>query len=483
MSPVANPLNERVPRAAWLCYGVGIFAYIVAVFNRSSFGVAALPAVERFHASASDIASFTVVQLIVYAALQVPVGILIDRIGPRRLIIFGAIMMTLGQALLAIVTSVTPALLARVLIGAGDAFTFTCVLRLVADWFPARRVPLMTQFTGLLGQVGQVMSAIPFAALVAVQPWTVSFLSAAALGVIVVVVTVAALREPPKPPDHPAAMSIADTRKHLAIAWRHPGTRLGMWVHFTSQFTNTVFALLWGFPFLTAGMGLSIGVAGALMTLTSIIGVFVSPVLGHLVSRHPLRRSTLVFGIITTGIVAWSLVIFWPGRAPMWVLILLMFGVSIGGPGSMIGFDFARTFNPPIRLGTATGIVNVGGFVASLVTMALMGVVLDLATSDNGGGYTLSAFKYAFSVQYVIWAFGIVAMLRARHLTRRRLAVEDGVVVPPLRYAIRRDWERYRGRRSDHAEVKKPDRATETLHPPGASDGFNNSENDDDWQI
>lgn len=481
MSGASQVSSDKIPRAAWICYGVGILAYIVAVFNRSSFGVAALPAVARFHASASDIASFTVVQLIVYAALQVPVGVLIDRIGPRRLIIFGAVLMTLGQALLALVSSVTPALLARVLIGAGDAFTFTCVLRLVAEWFPARRVPLITQFTGLLGQVGQVMSAIPFAALVAVQPWTVSFLSAAALSAIVVVTTIAALKEPPRSSELPAAVSIAETRKHLAIAWRHPGTRLGMWVHFTSQFTNTVFALLWGFPFLTAGLGLSIGTAGALITLTTVIGVFVSPVLGHLVARHPLRRSTLVFAVIATGIVAWTLVIFWPGRAPMWVLIVLMFGVSVGGPGSMIGFDFARTFNPPHRLGTATGIVNVGGFVAALITMFLMGIVLDIATSGHGG-YSLTAFKYAFSVQYLMWAIGITMMLRNRRLTRHRLATDEGVVVPPLRHAIRRDWERYKGRRAQQVR-RTPDVPTDQQKKDDTDTGPGEPGSGEDWQI
>ena len=71
------------------------------------------------------------------------------------------------------------------LVGAGDALTFISVLSVVTAWFPPRRVPLMTQLTGLLGQLGQVLSAVPFAALLHGPGWTTAFVSAAALGVAV----------------------------------------------------------------------------------------------------------------------------------------------------------------------------------------------------------------------------------------------------------------------------------------------------------
>src|SRR5215210_8198638 len=109
------------------------------------------------------------------------------------------------------------------------------------------------------------------------------------------------------------------------------------------------------------------------------------PVFGRLVARHPLRRSWLVLGIVGVTATAWTAVLAWPGRAPLWLLVLLVLALSLGGPGSMIGFDFARTFNPAGRLGSATGIVNVGGFVASLLTILAIGVVLD-ALGGSGGG-------------------------------------------------------------------------------------------------
>ena len=80
--------------------------------------------------------------------MQVPVGVALDRFGSRRMILAGALTMAAGQFVLALATDVPTAVGARVLVGAGDAMTFISVLRVIRLWFPARRVPLITQLTG-----------------------------------------------------------------------------------------------------------------------------------------------------------------------------------------------------------------------------------------------------------------------------------------------------------------------------------------------
>jgi MFS family permease len=430
-------------RRAWLVWGVGVLAYIVAVLHRTSLGVAGIEAQHRFGASASVLASFAVLQLLVYAGLQVPVGVALDRFGARRLIVVGATVMALGQLLLATSSSVPGAVVARVLVGAGDAMTFISVLRLVPAWFDGRRVPLLTQLTGIVGQIGQILSAVPLVAVLHTRGWTTAFTSAAALGLLAAVLAFAVVRDAPSghatrsgPP------TLAQVGRDLVEAWQHPGTRLGLWTHFVSQYSGTVFALLWGFPFLVSGEGRSHSEASALLTVQVLVGMATGPVMGVLVVRHPLRRSWLVLGVVAAAVTGWTVVLAWPGQAPLWVLTGLVVALALGGPGSMIAFDFARTFNPPNRLGTATGIVNVGGFVASLATMLLVGLILD-ARTGGGTDYSLSDFRIALSVQFVMWAVGIGGVLRTRRLVRRRMAAA-GVVVPPIREAIRRNRSRRR---------------------------------------
>ncbi|WP_396447585.1 nitrate/nitrite transporter [Actinomadura sp.] len=419
--PQECPERRRAAPAAWALWGVGVLAYAVAVLHRTSFGVVGLDAVRRFDASAGILASFTVLQLLVYAGLQIPVGLLLDRVGPRRMVAGGALLMAAGQALMAVSTGVGTAVAARVMVGAGDAMTFISVLGIVATWFPGRYVPVVTQLTGQLGQLGQVLSAIPFVALLHGPGWGTAFGSAAALGVLMAVLAVAVLRDGPGRADVP---TLRETGTNLVAAWKHPGTRLGLWSHFVTQFSSNTFALMWGYPYLVSGQGMEPAAASTLLTLFVLVNVVSGPFIGRLVARYPLRRSWLVLGIVGMNAAAWAAVLAWPPPAPAWLLVLLILCVAPGGPGSMIGFDFARTFNPPGRQGTATGIVNVGGFIASLVTILLIGLVLD-ALSPRGE-FTPEAFRAAWTVQIGIWAIGVTGVLRTRTLARRHIGLAAG---------------------------------------------------------
>ena len=109
----------------------------------------------------------------------------------------GAFVMATGQGLLALTDALGPAVLARLLVGAGDAMTWLSAIRLVAAWFPPRRVPVMTQVTALTGQLGQVLSAIPLLALLAGPGWSAAFLSAAALGAMSGALALIVLRDGP----------------------------------------------------------------------------------------------------------------------------------------------------------------------------------------------------------------------------------------------------------------------------------------------
>jgi MFS family permease len=425
----------------WVVWAVGLAAYLVGVMHRTSFGVAGLVAADRFDAAPAVLSGFVVLQLLVYAALQVPAGLLLDRFGARGLVAAGALTMAAGQALLAVATELPLAITARVLVGIGDALTFLSVLSVVVAWFPPRRVPLMTQLTGLLGQLGQVLSAIPLAALLYGPGWTPAFVAAAALGLVVAIAVVAVLRD--RPPGSPTPSRTATPREVLAglrSSWAEPGTRLGFWSHMGTQFSGTVFALLWGVPYLVAGQGRTPGTASALLTLFVVAGVAAGPLFGEFTARHPMRRSWLVIAVIVATVAAWTAVLLVPPPAPLWLLVLLVVVLATGAPGSVVGFDYARTFNPADRQGTAVGMVNVGGFLASLLVALAVGVVLGRV---GAGAFTPESFRVAWTVQYAVWAVALGGVLLARRRARRKLAA-GGVTVRPLREVLA---ERRRARR------------------------------------
>ena len=447
-------------KRAWLVVSIAVFAYLIAVMQRTSLGVAGIDATERFGIQAAVLSTLAVVQLIVYAALQIPVGVVLDRTGPRALIMVGALLMFAGQLTLAFAPSIGIAIVGRILVGAGDAMTFISVSRLIAAWFSGRALPLLTQAMGTFGQFGQVLSAVPLLFVLHQFGWSTAFTGVAAVSLLAAILVFAIVRNGPVYADGSAprtgqldAAAIAaghgtwrGALRQLRESLGRPGTQLGFWSHFVTQSSGTMFTMLWGFPFLTVGLGYDPGAASLLLGLVVVTAVVCGPILGIMSARYPYRRSNIVLGIVLAMAIAWSIVLLWPGQPPLWLVITLIVVIAIGGPGSLIGFDFARTFNPARSLGSASGVVNVGGFLASFTMMFLVGIVLDLIDRAAGGSgipqqlYSLESFRLAFLVQFPVVGAGVVFLLIARRRTRRRLHADEGIQVAPLWVALVRGW-------------------------------------------
>lgn len=406
-------------RRAWTIWGVALSIYVLAVFHRSSLGVAGLLAAERFEIAATELAFFTVLQLLVYAGMQVPVGVLLDRFGSRALLLWGLVLMTAAQLGFAFATSFPAAVLARGLLGAGDAMVFVSVIRLVTVWFLVSQAPMVTQLTGVVGQLGGIIAAAPLALLLDALGWTRAFAIASSLGVVALVALLLVVKDSPYRSEEVVRVKLRALAESVRTVWGNPGTRLGMWSHFTSQFSMTVFALLWGFPFLVRGQGWSEAAASTLLMAMTGWVVVSGVLLARLVGRHPYYRSWIVIGVVAAMAVLWLVVLARPTPSPGWLVVLLAFATATGGPASMVGFDLARTFTPVQAMGRANGLVNVGGFAASLLMMAAIGIVLDLVEPRGMDAYTLGDFRIALTTQFAFWVFGCAQILRYR---RRALA-------------------------------------------------------------
>lgn len=440
-------------RRAWAVLLVAMLAYIIGVMQRSSMGVAGVAATERFVVDATALSSLAVLQLLVYALLQIPVGVLVDRFGPRVLILTGALTMAAGQVAVAVADELAIAVIGRVLVGAGDAMTFISVLRLLGAWFSPGRLPQLSQWVGTLGQSGQLLSAIPFAAILQLSGWTTAFASAASLSVVVAAAVLVAVRDAPAGAASDRSASIASALESLRASIRHPGTRLGFWAHAATQSSGAMLALLWGFPMLSIGLGYGPAVAAGMIGFMVVVAAIAGPVIGLLSARFPFRRSNLVLGIVGTMALAWTVVLLWPGIPPFWMIVVLFAVVAAGGPGSLIGFDFARTYNPPVRHGAASGFVNLGGFTVTVIMVLLVGVLLDLQSpaAPTEQLYAWEHWRLALAAQGPVVGLVVGLMLVARRRTRRRLHEEDGIAVGPLWLAIARRW---RGRREGRGDAE-----------------------------
>lgn len=410
-------------RRAWVIWLVALSAYTVGVFHRSSLGVAGLVAADRFHIEATQLAVFTMLQLLVYAGMQVPVGVLLDRFGSRLLLLSGLVLMSTAQLVFAFSGSFGVALAARALLGAGDAMIFVSVIRLVGAWFLVRQMPLLTQLTGQVGQLGAIVAAAPLTLALNHWGWTRTFAAASSLGMVVLVAVAALVKDSPYADDRPVKVKLRALASSVRLVWGNPGTRLGMWSHFTSQFAANTFAMLWGFPFLVRGQGLSEQTASVLL-MVMVLWVLVSGLLISWASaRLPYWRSWMVVGIVLAMAGTWAAVLLRNEPSPLWLLVLLVVTTATGGPASMVGFDLARTFVPADSSGRANGLVNAGGFFGALAAIGVIGILLELREPGGMAAYDLADFRVAMSVLFVGWAMGVTQVLRYRkrgldHLTQ-----------------------------------------------------------------
>jgi len=434
-------MRGRRAIALWR-WGIAVAVYLGAVFHRTSLGVAGLQATSRFGISPSQLSIFILLQLGIYAGMQIPTGILVDRYGPRRLLVVAACTMGIAQLLFAVADSYPLALLARAVLGLGDALTFVSVLRFAAGQFAPSRYPVVVSLTGTLGQLGNLVATLPLTALLHGAGWTPTFLSAGVLSLVSGAAVYLLLPRSPRlqrRPREAAALleSLRGVGRRVHTAWSLAGTRVGFWVHFASMSTSLAFAVLWGVPFMVEGQRMSRNGASAVLLLSVLLAILVGPPIGYLTGRYPATRVPIAIGVNVVTVLGWYVVLAgFSGPMPYWLLVTLVLVTTTGGPVSSIGFALARDYNGPAIVGTATGVVNVAGFVASIVACLSLGWTLDLL-----GSQTLSSYRLAFAVAVTVQTLGLAQMVRWWLLARRGLlrALEEGQAIPvPI---VRHRWD------------------------------------------
>lgn len=411
----------------------------MAVFHRTSLGVAGLQAANRFGISPSQLSIFVLLQLGVYAVMQIPTGVLVDRYGPRRLLLVAAVTMGVAQMMFALAGSYPIALLARALLGLGDALTFVSVLRFAAGQFAPRRYPVVVAITGTLGSVGNVAATLPLTTLLHVLGWTPTFLAAGALSLASGLAVYLVLPRGPRIVRRTGSSialraSLGSVGRRVRTAWSLAGTRAGFWVHFAAMSTSLMFGVLWGAPFLVQGQGFSRDGASTVLLASVLVAIVVGPLIGYLIGRHPATRVPLAISTCLVTVLGWYAVLaLFQGPVPRWLLIALILLTGTGAPVSGIGFALARDYNGPSIVGTATGVVNVAGFTAGIASCLLVGWTLQLAGAQDRGSYR-AAFAVAVTVQLV----GVLQMirwwLRARRSALQALAAGEPTPVPIVRH-------------------------------------------------
>jgi MFS family permease len=412
------PLSrQRSPRArlrsGWVVWGFAAGLYFVAVFHRMVLGVAAFEAERRYHVGAGALSAFTAVQLAVYLAMQVPVGLAADRVGPRRSLAAGMAAIAAGEAIFALSGTLGAGLAGRALIGLGDAFVFVNVLRVAHTWFPPSRAALLTALTSLLGALGQLLTTVPAHLALDGLGWTATFAGAAALTALLAAGALGVVRDAPAASSSAGEVEPAPGHDRilatLGAAWRQRRTRLGFWAHFGLMTPFVTMTALWGYPWLVEAQGIPRATAASWLGFAVVALAIAAPFVGRLGGRGPYMQVRMALVTGTLLVLAWAAVLAWPGARPPHALILAALAISgVGSAVSVVAFMLARAGNPAHVAGSATGLVNCGGFLAGSVAILLAGVLL------GHDGRTAIAFRDALLPMLGFSALSLLQVTRLR---------------------------------------------------------------------
>lgn len=406
-------------RLALLGWATGALFFFYAWIMRVAPSVMIDELMRDFAVGAAAIGNLSAFYFYGYAGMQIPVGLLMDRFGPRRLMTMAALGCAAGCVLFALAPTLWALSLGRFLIGATAAFSLVGAMTVAGQWFPPARFALLSGLAMMLGMAGGVFGQAPLRLLVDQLDWQRASLALAGGGALLALAAVATVRDRSR-----SSGSLRQVMAGLGQVGRNPQTWLIAVAGLGTTGPLLGFAGLWGVPFLALTQGIDRMAAAGVTSMVFIGWGVGAPVVGWFSDRIGRRKPPFVAGLILSAVAMAGLA--WAPGLPLWAVGALCFLCGFGGSGQILGFAAVRELNPPAAAGAALGIVNGVVTGAGALYQPLLGWLLDLAwTGEMAGGvrvYTTAAYSTAFSVLVAGAVVGIVCTLMMRETRCRQNA-------------------------------------------------------------
>ncbi|MBI2277590.1 MAG: MFS transporter [Dechloromonas sp.] len=380
-------LTPEQIRRRWLALGIVALAYVLSFFQRFAPAGIAQDLAASFHTSAASLGVLAATYFYVYTVMQVPTGILVDTLGPRRILALGGIVGGLGSFLFGLAPSLDLALVGRTLIGLGVSVIFIAMLKLVAVWFEEERFATMVGICMLVGNLGSVLAGAPLSALAQASGWRGVFIGVGAVSLVLGGLCWLIVR------DSPAAASGKERPRFdrtavlsgLLSVLRNRATWPAALVNTGMSGSFFTFAGLWATPYLMQVHGMARAVAATHLSLWFggfAVGCFF---IGTLSDRLGRRKPVLIVASHIYGAI-W-LVLLSAVTMPLAVSYGLFAVLGLATAGFSLTWACAKEVNPPLLSGMSTSVANMGGFLAGALLQPLVGWVMDLGwQGDMVGG-------------------------------------------------------------------------------------------------
>lgn len=405
---------KRTLKYRWIIFWILAVQYLLVYFHRVSPAVAAPELIWTFNISGAQLGVLASAYFYSYCIMQIPVGILADVWGPKKVITLFSLVAAIGAVLFGFSPDFRFAIIARILVGLGVSAIFISSMRLLANWFRAIEFARVSGVLMAVGGVGWLTATTPLAFLMQGFGWRESFIAIGIFSLIPVILTSLFVADTPEKKGLPGILvepivyseetnkSVIDDLRRI-LREKHFWA-IAIWFIFRGGALFGFFGL-WAGPYLIDVYKLSKQTTGNILSMIAFAMIFLSPVLGHFSDKTLRSRKKVLVGTSILNSICWLFMLIYYNNLSISGLYIVFFvmGITISSVGT-IAIVATKEYFPPEIAGTSMGTMNIFPFIGGIIFQPLMGYVLDKAGKVQGM-YQASAYKH------MLWIFFITSLL------------------------------------------------------------------------
>lgn len=340
-----------------------------------------------------------------YAGMQIPVGMLLDRLGPRRLISFSCTLAACGTLIFAASSVFATAALGRLFMGLGAACGFIGTLKLATLWFPVHHVGRVIGVTMVLGTLGATFAGAPLGWIIEVFGWRKSLLGIALIGFCLALILYTLVRD--RPHDGISQRDTSSKETFSKFSWldgfitviRCPQSWLIGAYGSLMYVPLSAVADLWGTPYIAELFQIDRKLAASIVSLIYIGVALGSPITVFLSDRLGSRKIPMALSAFGSLLI--YSVVFYLDSVPIGLMYGLMFLGGLCFTGQNLIFAMTAERTPLKASGVALGFTNMIVMLSGVIFEPLVGFLLDSHAQGSteplkkAAHFSLSDFRFA----------------------------------------------------------------------------------------
>ncbi len=393
---------------SWLVWSIAAIVYLAAFYIRVAPAVMTTELMRDFHITGQDLGHLSAFYYYAYVLMQIPIGILVDSLGARKLLVLGSILAAAGTFLFSSTDSFAMACAGRAITGAATAVGWVVTLKLATHWFPSRIFATLSGLGLLIGNIGALFAQVPLRMLVEAYGWRSVGVASAVFIFSMGLLALAADRDDPSEAGFasyaPTILQNRSRRQESGPGFLRIFSYTNTWLIFFAQggFVGAIlsFTGLWGPPFLRARFGLAPTSTAWISSLMIVCWASSSFLCGWMSDRFGRRKPIYVFG---AGLAAlgWLVMFYVPGL-PLAAFVTVAALTSAAAGSVILGFAYAKESVPAQFLGTIGGLINAGNMIGPMTLQPAIGWILDKQwdgkVANGAHAYGVPAFQTAFAL-------------------------------------------------------------------------------------